>query len=435
MVELRAQRTLFGHPPGLTVLFLTQMWEQVSWYGMRSILVYYLTRGLHYPEYRASLVYGAYTAAVFLTPIFGGIASDRLLGPRRAVLCGGVLMAAGHFLLAFQHVLYPALALIAMGTGLFLPSLPSQVAALYQAGDPRQGPAYNVYYVGVNLGAFLAPFICGTLGERLGWHWGFGAAGIGMLISLLIYTAGSRCLPGEDKPPTAVRGAATGPRLSRRCLLTLIQIALVVALFRGAYEQVGNTVALWAELGVNRHLTSEWVIPATWFQSLDPLIVFALGPLLAIRWTHQARDGRGTSSVRKMAIGAALVGCAYLLIATVAEIHRLRGTTPDWGWLVVFFAVFTTGELFILPVGLALFGTLAPPGLTATLIAGWFLAGFFGNLLAGAFGTLWSSLTHVQFFVAVAGLAWVASGLLLSFEKRVRDIEGTAPSTLPLRHA
>jgi POT family proton-dependent oligopeptide transporter len=411
------------------------MWEQVSWYGMRSLLVYYLTRGLHFAESRASLVYGAYTAAVFLTPIFGGIASDRFLGPRRAVLCGGVLMAVGHFLLAFQHMLYPALALIAVGTGLFLPSLPSQVAALYPTGDARQGPAYNVYYVGVNLGAFLAPFICGTLGERLGWHWGFGAAGIGMLISLLIYATGARYLPNEGKRPVPGRIAAVRPKLSRRCTLTLIQIALVVALFRGAYEQVGNTVALWAELGVNRHLTATWIIPATWFQSLDPLIVFVLGPLLAIRWTRQARAGRDMLSVRKMAIGAALVGCAYLLIATVIEVHRLRGTTPDWGWVVIFFAVFTSGELFILPVGLALFGTLAPPGLTATLIAGWFLAGFFGNLLAGAFGTLWSSMTHAQFFVAVAALAWVASGLLLSFEKRMRDIEGAAPSALPLRHA
>lgn len=434
MVDLQARRTLFGHPPGLSVLFLTQMWEQVSWYGMRSLLVYYLTRGLHLPEYRASLIYGAYTAAVFLTPVFGGVASDRFLGPRRAVLCGGVLMAAGHFLLAFPQMLYPALALIAIGTGLFLPSLPSQVAALYAAGDPRQGPAYNVYYVGVNLGAFLAPFICGTLGERLGWHWGFGAAGIGMLVSLLIYVAGSRYLPDDGKHPVPGRIAAARPKLSRRCMLTLIQIALVVALFRGAYEQVGNTVALWAELGVNRHVTPTWVIPATWFQSLDPLIVFILGPLLAIRWTRLAREGRDISSVRKMALGAALVGCAYLLIATVIELHRLRGTTPDWGWVVAFFAVFTTGELFILPVGLALFGTLAPPGLTATLIAGWFLAGFFGNLLAGAFGTLWSSLTHAQFFLGVAALAWVASGLLLSFERRMRDIEG-APSALPLRNA
>lgn len=431
MVELRARQALFGHPPGLSVLFLTQMWEQVSWYGMRSLLVYYMTTGLHFAEYRASLVYGAYAAAVSLTPILGGVASDRLLGPRRAVLCGGLLMAAGHFLLTFPGMLFPALALIAGGTGLFLPSLPSQVAALYPSGDPRQVPAYNVYYVGVNLGAFLAPFICGTLGERVGWHWGFGAAGVGMLISLLIYAAGSGYLPAEPARPAARQPPAGRPRLSRRCLLTLGQIALVVALFRGAYEQVGNTVALWSELGVDRHLTPTWVIPATWFQSLDPLIVFVLGPLLAIRWTRQARAGRDVSSVRRMALGAALVGCAYLLIATVSELHQVRGTVPDWGWVVLFFAVFTTGELLILPVGLALFGMLAPPGLRATLIAGWFLAGFFGNLLAGAVGTLWSVLTHAQFFLSVAVLALVASPLLLSFETRVRELESAAPGMVP----
>lgn len=431
MPESAAQRTLFGHPKGLSFLFLTQMWEQVSWFGMRSLLVYYLTRALGFPQDRASLVYGAYAAAASLTPIFGGIACDRFLGRRRSVLLGGWLMAAGHFLLSFRHALYPSLGLIAIGTGLFLPSLPSQVAALYASGDPRQGPAYNVYYVGVNLGAFLAPFVCGTLGERLGWHWGFGAAGIGMLISLLIYTAGSRYLPPETGGPAAIRIPEIKSGLSRRRLLMLIQIAAVVALFRSAYEQVGNTVALWAELGVDRH-AGAWLVPATWFQSLDPLIVIALGPVLAIHWTRQARAGRDSSSLRKMATGAALVGCAYLLIATVCAIYQSRGLVPDWGWVVAFFAVLTTGELFILPVGLALFGMLAPPGLRATVIAGWFLAGFFGNLLAGAIGMFWSGVDHAQFFAIVAALAFLSAVLLLPLEKRLRGEESA--SVVPVRH-
>jgi POT family proton-dependent oligopeptide transporter len=170
------QQTWFGQPRGLTILFLTEMWEMFSYYGMRALLVYYMTKQLLIGQEKASLIYGTYTAMAYFTPIFGGLIADRWLGKRRAVIIGGSIMAAGHFMMTFEPLFYPALATIALGNGLFLPSLPSQIDGLYRPDDPRRGWAYNVYYVGINIGSFLAPLICGTLGELCGWHWGFGAA-------------------------------------------------------------------------------------------------------------------------------------------------------------------------------------------------------------------------------------------------------------------
>ena len=169
-------QTWFGQPRGLTVLFLTEMWEVFSYYGMRALLVYYMTKQLLIGQEKASLIYGTYTAMAYFTPIFGGIIADRWLGKRRAVIIGGSIMAAGHFMMTFEPLFYFALATIALGNGLFFPSLPSQIDGLYRPDDPRRSWAYNVYYVGINLGGFLAPLICGTLGELYGWHWGFGAA-------------------------------------------------------------------------------------------------------------------------------------------------------------------------------------------------------------------------------------------------------------------
>jgi len=192
-------QTWFGQPRGLTILFLTQMWEIFSYYGMRALLVYYMTKQLLIGQEKASLIYGAYVGVAYITPIFGGVIADRWLGKRRAVIIGAGIMAAGHFMMAFEPLFYFALATIALGNGLFFPSLPSQIDGLYRPDDPRRGWAYNVYYVGINLGGFLAPLICGTLGELYGWHWGFGAAGVGMLAGLLIYVLGGKYLPDQAR--------------------------------------------------------------------------------------------------------------------------------------------------------------------------------------------------------------------------------------------
>lgn len=414
-------RTWFGQPRGLTILFLTEMWEIFSYYGMRALLVYYMTKQLLIGQEQASLIYGTYTALAYFTPVFGGMIADRWLGKRRAVILGGSIMAAGHFLMAFEPAFYLALATIALGNGLFLPSLPSQIDTLYRADDPRRGWAYNVYYVGINLGGFLAPLVCGTLGELYGWHWGFGAAGVGMLAGLLIYVLGGKYLPTQELAAQAPAKAKIDWTEYRPTLLLLLAVGLSVTVFRAAYEQVGNTVALWADAGVDR-VTSFATIPMTWFQSLNPLLVFLLTPLLLAHWRRRAQAQREPTSMQKMAKGAVIVAAAYLLLAFAAfEAGQGRA---HWLWLVAYFAIFTIGELHILPVGLGLFARLAPPGYGATTVAAWFCAIFTGSLCAGFVGRWWSSLSHAAFFLVLTGIALIAAGLLIALDRATRRVEG-----------
>jgi POT family proton-dependent oligopeptide transporter len=417
-----AEQTWFGQPRGLTILFLTNMWEQFSYYGMRALLVYYMTKELLLSQGSASFVYGAYTACAYFTPIIGGVIADRYLGKRRAVIVGASIMAAGHFMMTFEPMFYPALATIALGNGLFLPSLPSQINDLYRPGDERRGWAYNVYYVGINIGGFLAPLICGTLGELYGWHWGFGAAGIGMLAGLVIYVAGQRYLPPEVQRAQAAETVREPLIDGRRTVLALVGIALAVTVFRGAYEQVGNTLALWVDGNVDRTLFAI-TVPMTWFQSLNPLLVMLMTPPLLAYWRRRADAGHGGSPARRMAFGALIVAAAYLLLAFVAwDAGTARSSAV---WLVVFFALFTFGELFILPTGLGLFARLAPPRLGATTVAAWFVTIFAGSLFAGLVGTLWSSTSPMWFFAMLACLGVIAAALLRALDGAVSRVDRT----------
>jgi POT family proton-dependent oligopeptide transporter len=410
----------FGQPRGLTILFLTNMWETFSYYGMRALLVYYMTKELLISQQHSSLIYGTYTSFAYFTPIVGGAIADRYLGKKWAVIIGATTMAAGHFMMAFEPLFYVALATIALGNGLFLPSLPSQINDLYGPDDPRRGWAYNVYYVGVNVGGFLAPLICGTLGETYGWHYGFGAAGVGMLTGLVIYLAGQRYLPPEHTTATIVPRAALERRggSGRDTFMLLLAVGLAVTVFRGAYEQVGNTVALWIE-GVNRHVGSG-EIPMTWFQSLNPLLVIVLTPILLARWRHRANAAREHSPLQKMAIGALIGGGAYALLALASAVSP---NGASWWWVVGYFFVLTLGELYILPTGLGLFARLAPPKLGATTVAAWYLAIFTGSMTAGLIGSWYSSLAHPFFFLVLAGVAGIAAAMLLMLDRRARAVE------------
>jgi len=338
-------------------------------------------------------------------------------------------------MMTFEPLFYLALATIALGNGLFLPSLPSQIDGLYRADDPRRGWAYNVYYVGINIGGFLAPLICGTLGEFYGWHWGFGAAGLGMLAGLLIYILGGRYLPDQvriagNAPVSTVATAASAGSF-RSTFVLLFAVGVAVTVFRGAYEQVGNTVALWADVGINRTIGA-MSIPMTWFQALNPLLVIVMTPVLLARWRRQAAAGRVDSSMKKMAQGALIVAAAYLLLALVA--FAAGSGRASWLWLAMFFFIFTLGELCILPTGLGLFARLAPLGFGATTVAAWFFAIFTGSLSAGAIGTLWTGTTHALFFTVLTLIAAMAAAMLFALDGAARRIEAArAAETIALR--
>jgi POT family proton-dependent oligopeptide transporter len=402
------QPTWFGQPRGLTVLFLTNMWEQFSYFGMRALLVYYMTKQLLIGQAQSSFIYGSYTACAYFTPIVGGVIADRYLGKRKAVIIGASIMALGHFMMAFEPLFYSALAAIAIGNGLFLPSLPSQVGDLYQRDDPRRSWAFNVYYVGINIGGFLAPLICGTLGELYGWHYGFGAAGVGMVAGLIIYLVGQRHLPPEQLR-TAERKTEARQGFDRHTIMALLGIGLSVTVFRAAYEQVGNTVALWADSGVDR-TAGAFQIPMTWFQSLNPLFVMLLTPPLLAYWRRHSHKDTNQTLIRRMAFGALIVGSAYLLLAVVTALSGAE--LSGWAWLALFFLVLTFGELFILPTGLGLFARLAPPHLGATTVASWFLVIFSGSLTAGLVGTLWSRFDPAIYFLLLAAIAATSAFLL-----------------------
>jgi len=429
------QQTWFGQPRGLTILFLTEMWEIFSYYGMRALLVYYMTKQLLIGQEKASLIYGSYQALAYFTPIFGGLIADRWLGKRRAVIIGGSIMAAGHFMMTFEPLFYPALATIALGNGLFLPSLPSQIDGLYRPEDPRRAWAYNVYYVGINIGGFLAPLICGALGEFYGWHWGFGAAGVGMLLGLVIYILGGKHLPDQVRAVKQTL-APTEPRTPagkyRSTFILLFAVGLAVTLFRGAYEQYGNTLALWADVGIDRTIGT-WTIPMTWFPSLDPLLVIMMTPLLLAHWRRRTQAGSPGSAMRKMALGALIVAAAYLMLATVAF---SAGTgRASWVWLTLFFVVFTFGELYILPTGLGLFARLAPIGYGATTVAAWYFVICTGSLSAGIVGTLWGRISHAGFFVILTVISAIAAAMLFALDPVIRRIEAARAAEITALNA
>ena len=411
------EKTWFGHPRGLTVLFLTNMWEQFSYYGMRAILVYYMTKQLLLAQGNSSIIYGIYTGVAYFTPLIGGFIADRFLGKKRAIIIGGSVMALGHFMMTLEPLFYVALATIAIGNGLFLPSLPSQIRDLYPPGDPRAGRAYNVYYVGVNIGGFLAMLVCGALGETFGWHWGFGAAGVGMVMGLSFYLLGQRYLPAQAPQPRIEQPAAPRENMARDTLLLLFGVGAAVAVFRSAYEQVGNTVALWSDAGVDK-MVGHFTIPMTWFIAINPLCVMLMTPLLLAWWRKREAAGIKPLPTQRMATGALIVGSSYLLLAGLAWTGG--NSAVHWQWFVLFWLVLTFGELFILPTGLGLFARLAPPRIGVTTVGSWFLATFAGNLASGLVGSLWSHMSHPVFFVLVAGICLFAAIGLRLMDARAR---------------
>jgi POT family proton-dependent oligopeptide transporter len=421
-------KPLTRHPPGLYFLFFTEMWERFSYYGMRSLLVYYMTKRMLYPQEEASNIYGLYTGFVYFAPFFGGLLADRIVGQRRAVIIGALYMALGHFLMAFEPLFFPALVCLVIGNGFFKPNISTQVGALYPPGDPRRDRAFSIFYVGINLGAFFSPLVCGTLGETLGWHYGFGAAGVGMLAGLGIYLAGQKHLAPdlvmnrqkaetatEQKPLTKGEWGRIGA-LGTLCLFTII--------FWGVYEQQGNTMALWADTHTDRSFFG-LEMPASWYQAFNPVMIMILTPVVTGFWAWQARRGKEPSSATKLALGCIFLGLGQLIMIPAARIYVSTGRPVSIGWLTAATLVLTVGELYLSPVGLSLVTKLAPARMVSMLMGVWFLSSFFGNYLSGWLGMFWNHMSKEMFFLLLSGLAIAAGIGILALLRPLQRAMGT----------
>ena len=456
----------FGHPPGLAVLFFAEMWERFSYYGMRGLLklymVNYLFTGLREPQQgcrlanppcelvpgdpgavafwptirewlpatpaeAASLLYGAYTALVYLTPLFGGMLADRVLGQRRTVVIGAVLMALGHFAMAAENAFFPALALLILGNGAFKPNISTQVGGLYAPGDARRDGAFTIFYMGINLGAFICNLICGTLAALYGWHWGFGAAGVGMLAGLSVYLWGRRFLPEDAHTASRPAPGAAPEPFSRNEWLRiggLIALCALNVVFWAVYEQQGNTMQTWADEQTLWPVIAGFQVPSTWYQSFNPLCIIALAPILDVFWRSQARRGREPSSVTKMAIGCAILGLSFVvMIAGARAVGDGRGSMF---WPLACTLLLTIGELYLSPIGLSLVTKVSPARVVSMMMGIWFIAMFLGNFLSGYIGVFYTRWPRELFFAFLTALGLGAGLAIRAFNRPLEKAVGGA---------
>jgi len=447
-LDAAPEKTWLGHPRGLTVLFGTEMWERFSYYGMRALLVLYLVKYLllpghveHvwlYPQIKAfyegmfgalstqqfsSLVYGTYTGLIYASPLLGGWVADTYLGQRKTAIIGIVGMAFGHFMMAFESLLFPALLILIVTCGFFKTNTTAQVGMLYRTGDARRDRAYSIYYVGTNLGAFIAPLVCGSLGELVGWHYGFGAAGVGMIIALTVYGLGWNTLPADGlkqrKTVTEKRPLNREEWLSVGALILLV---VPLSLWWACYEQSGNIIALFADANADRRLIPgliDWQIPVTWFQAFNPFMIFAFTPFLLALWTRQARDLKEPNSMYKIVLGCFLLSASYLLIAYASWAGGAHKVT--WLWLAAYNALLTLGEIFLSPISQSLFSKISPLRIISIMMAVVFIPNFLGGgFLQGYLGTWWETMSHPKFFLIIAGLGAVAGLMVWAMEKPLR---------------
>lgn len=467
------EQTFLGHPRGLFLLFLVEMWERFSYYGMRALLVLYLASpltgmrnpppgfpagfnpGRGWTDASASTLYGWYTGLAYLLPIFGGIIADKLIGTHRSMIIGGLLIALGHVTLAISglgdlahnsmgmSIFVMGLALIVLGTGHFKPTVSVMVGQLYAPDDPRREGAFSIFYMGINVGAFLCAFVCGTLGERVGWHWGFGAAAIGMLAGLILYTIGRpHYLTGIGEPPAGkpnlapffilasillaavfawlfhieafaklgdhMQATAVGKLTVGKLAIIAFSAAVVclaiwfviiqqpedrgpvIAIFLFmffnvffwiAFEQAGSSINLFTDRFTDRQLGS-WTVPTTWFQSANPLMIITLAPIFGATWVALARRRLNPSQPAKIALGLILLGIGYLFI-TWAALATRSGAKASMIFILATYLFHTMGELCLSPTGLSFVTRVAPVRFVSLLMGIWFISSFIANLCGG----------------------------------------------------
>lgn len=467
---------LRAHPPGLKIVFLTEMWERFSYYGMRALLVLYLVKSLGYARADALELYGLYTGLVYLTPLVGGYLADRYLGIRQGAVIGAIVMMCGHFAMAFPALLHVALGLLIVGNGFFKPNTSSMVGMLYGEHDPRRDGGYTIFYMGINLGAFFSPLVAGTLGERFGWHWGFACAGVGMAIGLFTLLRGQHLLgnaglrAGQTRmaredwrrilaavaasavfvviavalldalgdglrslsplaklalgllaagaavalPSLFTRGNPSVPRLSgadRDAILAVCIVAFFVVFFWMGFEQAGGTMNLFADSQTDRHVLGA-EIPASWFQSINPLLIVLLAPLFSMMWTRLDASRHALPDTVKQALGMMVLGLGFVVLAVAQNRAEAYGSVGPQ-WLAAVYALHTVGELMLSPVGLAMVSKLAPARFAGLLMGVWLLSSAAANYLSGTLEALLKG-SGIPLYWFLVGSSFGAGLLLLA---------------------
>jgi POT family proton-dependent oligopeptide transporter len=441
MMEPTASRDhgFFGHPAGLSTLFFTEMWERFSYYGMRAFLILYMTApaaagGLGFADARAASIYGTYTGSAWGASILGGVIADRVLGQYRSALLGGIVIAAGHFTLAFKSLpsFYTGLALIVLGTGLLKPNVSTLVGSLYAPGDTRRDAGFSIFYMGINLGAFIGPLIAGYLAQRVDWHAGFACAGIGMALGVVQYIFGKKRLDAaierlEKQPkaapatvaqaqPAATSGGFTAPEWKRMGAIVIFFLAAV--LFWGGYEQAGSTLNLFADRYTRLDVFG-FSFPSSWFQSVQPIFVIALAPVFAWIWTRLGP--REPSVPAKFAIGLVFMGLAFLIIVPAGAMAQSgAGIRVSPWWLVASYGISEIGELCLSPVGLSAVTRLAPVRIVGLMMGVWFLSNAFGNKVAGWAAGFFSEVPLQTLFTQVAVVLLIAGIVMFILVRPIR---------------
>jgi proton-dependent oligopeptide transporter, POT family len=437
------ERTVLGHPRGLFLLFGTEAWERVQYYGMRAFLVLFLVdrvHGLGWNEGRALTLYGWYTGLSYLSTVAGGWAADRLLGQRRAVVIGGTVMMLGQFLCALKQepLLYAGGALLIAGNGLFKANISTMVGQLYRPGDPRRDAGFTIFYVGINLGAAVGPFLCGTPAEMIDWSLGFATAGLGMAIGVLVFVLLNRRLLGPEigaaprKQRSAATAASSRPGLTREerdRIVVIFVLTLFVSFFWAGYEQGGGLMNLFTDRSTDRLLFG-YEIPTTWFQAVNSGFIFLLAPMFAALWPRLAASGQEPSTARKMAVGLLALAVSFVLLYFAARRADAVGKAGML-WMVGAYLFQTIGELMLSPVGLSMVTKLAPSRYASALMGVWFLSNAAGNKLAGSIGALAEGHGDAAVFRGIALGSAIAGVVLFAVGPVLHRLAHGAEDVLP----
>ena len=433
---MKNQSEIFGHPKGLFVLFFTEMWERFSYYGMRAILVLYLVTqttgdnpGLGWTSGEALALYGWYTMLVYVASIPGGWIADRLIGQKKSVLIGGLTLCLGHSILAFEQMwaFYSGLGLIIAGVGLLKPNISTMVGGLYEQGDIRRDKGFTIFYIGINIGAFLSSLIVGYVGEVHGWHYGFGLAGIGMLLGQLVYMAGQKhlihvgnLLTKTENPEEKEKYNQPLTKIEIDRVKVLLLSFLIVIVFWGAFEQAGGLMNIYTLEKTNRVIAG-MTIPASVFQSLNAAFIILLGTSVAGYWASRSSKNKEASSLFKMAVGTMIMGTGFFFMSAASAEFDTNGSSAMY-WLVLAYLFHTIGELCASPVALSFITKLAPVKYASIMMGVYFAMTGFGNKLAGFLGESASDLGEFVIFTGIATFCIAFGLLIIIFKKQLNAL-------------